>query len=315
MNWTSGSNNGPISHGPKGIKRLNQGKGNWNYVRYADDFLLLTSGRKKEAEEMKDRVENFVKEELNLSFSDKKTSITHAEDGINFLGYHLEAADDPSGGVKRRIPRKAKEGIKSKVRTSTKGGTDVSVRAKIRALNNVLRGWANYYKYATNAWKTFNQMDHYNWWKVTDWLAEKYECSRNKLVERELTNSWPLRINDSTLIVMSGGSEIYTDTWEKGVHPYLESQGINREETPEEDPWLGLTEDRTGWRDVRQETLRRDNWTCQECGMDLTHQNAHVHHKRLRSGYENKEEADRLENLTSLCESCHLEMKSNRHIA
>ena len=48
------------------------------YVRYADDFLLGFSGPKEEAEEIKQQVEVFLREELKLELSQAKTLITHA---------------------------------------------------------------------------------------------------------------------------------------------------------------------------------------------------------------------------------------------
>jgi retron-type reverse transcriptase len=49
------------------IRRRRKGKGNWTYVRYADDFLLLTSGTKERAERKRSRVEDYVEDELNLT--------------------------------------------------------------------------------------------------------------------------------------------------------------------------------------------------------------------------------------------------------
>ncbi|MCS4195167.1 group II intron reverse transcriptase/maturase, partial [Salinibacter ruber] len=73
------------TEGPKG------GPENWTYVRYADDFMILTNGDKGAAEAMKGRVEEFLDEELNLRLSQEKSSIRHAEDGLSFLGYNMIA--------------------------------------------------------------------------------------------------------------------------------------------------------------------------------------------------------------------------------
>jgi group II intron reverse transcriptase/maturase len=94
--WTDTSNN-------EKEKRRKRGKGNWQYVRYADDFLLMTNGKKGRAEWMMEKVGSFVSEELNLMLSDKKSELRHAEDGLSFLGYELKAKTD-TGGVKRKVP-------------------------------------------------------------------------------------------------------------------------------------------------------------------------------------------------------------------
>ncbi|MFI0242969.1 reverse transcriptase domain-containing protein [Streptomyces sp. NPDC016845] len=66
------------------------------YVRNCDDFLLGFSGPITEAEEIKQRIRQFLKGELKLELSEEKTLITHARKGARFLGYHIVAqhADD-----------------------------------------------------------------------------------------------------------------------------------------------------------------------------------------------------------------------------
>lgn len=60
------------------------------YVRYADDTLLGFTGPKAEAEEIKQRLARFVRDDLALELSEKKTLITHARTGAaRFLGYEI----------------------------------------------------------------------------------------------------------------------------------------------------------------------------------------------------------------------------------
>ena len=54
-----------------------------------------------------------------------------------------------------------------------------------------------------------------------------------------------------------------------------------------------------GYRELRQQLLRRDNWRCQICG---SMHNLEIHHKRFRSQAGEDEE----QNLITLCNSCHL---------
>jgi len=48
------------------------------YIRYADDFLLGFTGPRAEAEEIKQKLSEFLGTELELTLSDEKTRITHA---------------------------------------------------------------------------------------------------------------------------------------------------------------------------------------------------------------------------------------------
>ena len=63
------------------------------YCRYADDTLLGFAGPKVEAEEIKQRLAVFLREELRLELSPAKTLITHARSQrASFLGYEINVA-------------------------------------------------------------------------------------------------------------------------------------------------------------------------------------------------------------------------------
>jgi group II intron reverse transcriptase/maturase len=65
------------------------------YIRYADDFLLGFSGPKAEAEEIKLKIRDFLRNELKLELSEEKTLITHAITGAaKFLGYEIVSQHD-----------------------------------------------------------------------------------------------------------------------------------------------------------------------------------------------------------------------------
>lgn len=62
------------------------------YVRYCDDFLLGFAGPKREAEEIKGRIREFLRDELRLELSESKTLLTHAtSQAARFLGYEIKA--------------------------------------------------------------------------------------------------------------------------------------------------------------------------------------------------------------------------------
>jgi group II intron reverse transcriptase/maturase len=81
------------------------------YIRYADDHLLGFTGPKAEAEEIKQRLARFLREELKLELSADKTLITHARtQKARFLGYDIIAqhsATRPAvnGVTGLRVPR------------------------------------------------------------------------------------------------------------------------------------------------------------------------------------------------------------------
>jgi len=81
------------------------------YARYADDHLLGFTGPKAEAEEIKARLAQFLRDDLKLELSQEKTLITHARSGAaRFLGYEItvqHSRDRPqvNGAVRLRVPR------------------------------------------------------------------------------------------------------------------------------------------------------------------------------------------------------------------
>jgi len=60
------------------------------YVRYADDWVVGITGPKQLAKEIKEKVRQFLKAELDLTLSEEKTVITNARTAdAKFLGYRI----------------------------------------------------------------------------------------------------------------------------------------------------------------------------------------------------------------------------------
>jgi len=60
---------------------------NCKYIRYADDFIIGVLGPRTLAIEIRDKVKDFLKNELNVELSLEKTKVIHVTKGIEFLGY------------------------------------------------------------------------------------------------------------------------------------------------------------------------------------------------------------------------------------
>ncbi len=76
------------------------------YIRYADDHLLGFTGPKAEAEQIKQRLAQFLRDKLILELSQEKTLITHARTGAaRFLGYEITTQhnDTKKTGRYRRV--------------------------------------------------------------------------------------------------------------------------------------------------------------------------------------------------------------------
>jgi RNA-directed DNA polymerase len=62
---------------------------NWRVVRYADDFVVLVNGSREDVLAVREDVGRVLKP-LGLRLSQEKTQVTHLEDGIDFLGFHIQ---------------------------------------------------------------------------------------------------------------------------------------------------------------------------------------------------------------------------------
>jgi group II intron reverse transcriptase/maturase len=79
------------------------------YLRYADDHILGFAGPQAEAEKIKDRLAEFLRETLRLELSQEKTLITHARtQRARFLGYHIRVQHD---NAKLTRGRRAANGV------------------------------------------------------------------------------------------------------------------------------------------------------------------------------------------------------------
>ncbi|GJQ34694.1 MAG: hypothetical protein JETCAE01_07040 [Anaerolineaceae bacterium] len=73
------------------------------------------------------------------------------------------------------------------------------------------------------------------------------------------------------------------------------------------------------WQKIRLAVRKRDQFKCQVCGAAETNREHDVHHKIpfrafIQDGKVNHEQANRLENLTTLCQSCHRKVEQNVRI-
>ena len=109
---------------------------NWRFVRYADDFLVLTRSAKEATEALKYIKE--VLEGLKLSLQETKTRLTNFSDGFEFLGFRVRRS-------RLGIRQKSVDRFKERVRKLTRRQQGKNVEAVIENLNPVLRGWGRYF--------------------------------------------------------------------------------------------------------------------------------------------------------------------------
>ncbi len=68
------------------------------------------------------------------------------------------------------------------------------------------------------------------------------------------------------------------------------------------------------WQKIRESVRKRDQYQCQVCGAVESTREHDVHHKIPFRSFASAEEANRLENLTTLCRTCHQKVEQNVRI-
>jgi RNA-directed DNA polymerase len=282
--------------------RRRQGLGNVAYVRYADDFVVLCNGTRDQAEAIRQELAQFLKDELKLTLSMEKTKVTHLDDGFDFLGFHLQRCMGRAGmGVKTTISDKSMKKHLDKIREATSPSTrQDSLETKILALNRIIAGWCRYFQYTSMVGVQFGRLEYETFWLMAHWLGRKFKLSMSEVMCQYKT---------ALTVALKGHrgfkARKYTERFVK-PNPYTAEHGFDREELPDTNPWIG-TEDRPGAADLRLVVLERDGYKCRRCGRPVTNATAQVDHIRPVASFKRPEDAQRLENLQTLCtEPCHM---------
>jgi Reverse transcriptase (RNA-dependent DNA polymerase) len=121
------------------------------YIRYADDFVILVNGTKEEAIDYKNKVEGHLAA-MGLILSEEKTSITHWEKPIRFLGYDIHGRQRAKGvGITAvfSIPKEKERAIRREL-VRVASYHHIPEIDGMLSMNAKFRGWCNYYKYANN---------------------------------------------------------------------------------------------------------------------------------------------------------------------
>jgi group II intron reverse transcriptase/maturase len=172
------------------------------YCRYADDHLLGFTGPKAEAEEIKARLATFLRDELKLELSPKKTLITHARsDAARFLGYEITVQHNSSKLTRGRRSVNSKlalrvppDVIKAKCapylargKPATQGamthGDDYTI---VATYGSVFRGITQYYLLAGDVFR----LHRLEWTMLTSMLktlADKHRSTVSKMAKKHQT--------------------------------------------------------------------------------------------------------------------------------
>jgi RNA-directed DNA polymerase len=185
---------GPSSTQSQRATRRRRGQGNYRLVRYADDWLLMVSGTREHAEQMREHAAA-VLAPMGLRLSAEKTKITHIDEGLDFLGWRIQR--HRKRGTNRSYvytypSRKAIKAVTLKVKTICRRNVNQPLPALIRQLNPALRGWCAYFKPGVSA-ATFADLANYTLDRFMRWARRKHRRVTVKTIRRRYCNGgwWP----------------------------------------------------------------------------------------------------------------------------
>jgi group II intron reverse transcriptase/maturase len=157
-------------------------------IRYADDFVVLVSGSREQAEAEKNALAEHLRSTLGLELSAEKTRITPFGEGFDFLGHRVRLKWDRHRGsyTSPEIPKAKAQGLRRRIKRLTGRSThNQSLAELLRRLNPIIRGWGNFYRHCYGAHDVFSRIDWYVWDRIWRWLNKKYpKTGARKLLAR-----------------------------------------------------------------------------------------------------------------------------------
>ena len=185
---------GPGASAVERAKRRRHGLANYRLVRYADDWCLAVSGTNADAKQLKEEIAG-VLTTMGLRLSPEKTLITHIDEGLDFLGWHIQRRR--KRGTDRYYvytypSRKALKSVTGKVKKICRQNHNLPLKVLLHRLNSLLRGWTTYFRAGVSS-AAFNYLRAVTWRQVFRWLRRKHPRVTWKDLRRRFCGGgwWP----------------------------------------------------------------------------------------------------------------------------
>jgi RNA-directed DNA polymerase len=170
--WKEG---GAMSADYKRAARRRKGLPNWRIIRYADDFAVMIHGSEHDAEALREEIAG-VLAGLGLRLSEAKTRVAHMDEGFSFLGFRIQRRRKRGTDkwyIYTFIDDRPIRSLKAKIRALTHRTSQLDLEYVLTRLNQVMHGWANYFRHAV-AKNAFAMLDNFAWWRVVRMLMVRH---------------------------------------------------------------------------------------------------------------------------------------------
>ena len=112
------------------------------FTRYADDCIIVVKSEKA-ANRVMESITKYIEKKLGLKVNAEKSKVARPNQ-IKYLGFGFY--NTKTGIVKPKPHLKSIQKFKRKLKQITKRKWSISLEERITKLNQVIRGWVNYYK-------------------------------------------------------------------------------------------------------------------------------------------------------------------------
>jgi group II intron reverse transcriptase/maturase len=118
------------------------------FVRYADDFSIFVKS-KRASLRVKSKITNFVENKLHLKINEQKSQICRPIQYF-MLGYGFVPTykKGEKGKYNLRVNPKSFKRLKQKIKEVTRKTLPMSLTMRLYKLEEITRGWINYYRFA-----------------------------------------------------------------------------------------------------------------------------------------------------------------------
>lgn len=148
------------------------------FVRYADDCIIMVKSEMSAKRVMRS-VTKFIENKLGLIVNATKSKITRPNDpSMKFLGFGF-FKDYQSGLYKAKPHQKSVESLKFKLKQLTRRNWSVDTKYQVERINQVIRGWVNYFKigYMKNI---LSKIDSHTRVRLRTCIWKKWKTARNR---------------------------------------------------------------------------------------------------------------------------------------
>lgn len=218
------------------------------YIRYADDWIILTNAKQEIVNKIKENIKTFLKEQLDAELSEEKTLITDIrEKPAHFLGFEIKTYKSKKIGRYQRISRTGKT-ITIKATTAgyrvfstpdqqrlisrlhmkgycNKNGfpkeigflTNLEDFSIIERYNSVIRGLTNYYaEFIKNPKKNLSRWIYIIRYSCIKTLAQKHKSSIRQIFKKYKVPKNLKTPGENTICATVRNiinNEVYEKTW------------------------------------------------------------------------------------------------------